>query len=453
MTTSINYMKLIMSLGVIAFAGALIVGGTGAFFNDTETSTGNTFRAGAIDLTVDSEAHYNGSICLPDESTPDVDDDYTWQGGNEYPVGLPCTGTWAATDLGAETFFNFDDVKPGDEGENTISLHITSNPAWACVDVNITQNDDVSSNEPELESGDDENTDSIFDGELAQNLTFAAWLDQGLVEGWQGSEADPQEGDNVWDGDEAEPLLFSNQSGPASDVLGGVSYPLADSNIGTPLEPDETNYIGLAWCAGTQVVDTDADTITCDGSTMGNDTQTDMMEASIAFRVEQTRNNPDFICESPEPQPDETNSLRLENETIVEDGPWEIIEDETYADLTWAGDGDTFNYTLTAQGLAAGTSYSLIYYADGWPGNNPGAFIGSATTDGSGAFVLADNVDLGVDLPTLPDGNFSNGAKIWLVLSADYNSGSLSTGPMTAWNPDSYLFEGNVYIHYNDTNN
>ena len=66
--------------------------------------------------------------------------------------------------------------------------------------------------------------------------------------------------------------MFSNQSGPASDVLGGVSYPLADSVTGPgPMTPDETNYIGLAWCAGDQVVDTNASTITCDGAGMGND--------------------------------------------------------------------------------------------------------------------------------------------------------------------------------------
>lgn len=444
-----SYKKIFMSASTIAFVTALVVGGTGAFFSDTETSAANTFTAGAIDLTVDSEAHYNGSVCLLDDTTPEPDD-YTWQGGNEYPVGLPCTGTWEATDLGAETFFNFDDVKPGDEGENTISLHVTSNPAWACVDVNITQNDDVSSNEPELESGDAPDTDSIFDGELAQNLNFAAWLDQGLIAGWQG-DGDPEEGDNIWQGEAAEPLFFSNETGPASDVLGGVSYPLADSNTGFgPMTADETNYIGLAWCAGDQVVDTGAGTITCDGAGMGNDTQTDSMEASIAFRVEQSRNNPDFVCESPVPQPDTTNSLRLENETEVTDGPWIVhSDDDIFADLTWVGDGPTFDYTLNAQGLAASTNYSLIYYADGWPGNNPGALIGTHTTDGAGAIVAgAGNPDLGIDLPSLPDGNFAAGAKIWLVLSSDYNAG---TNSMIGWNPSQYLFEGNVYIHYDDT--
>lgn len=291
---------------MLVFVGAVVVGGTGAFFSDTETSTGNVFTAGAIDLTVDSEAHYNGSMCQVDVNDYDGDQDdteYLWLGGTEYPVGLPCTGTWEATDLGAKTFFTYNDVKPGDEGENTISLHIDNNPAWACVDVEVTKNDDFSSNEPELDGTGDvqEDANNDFDGELAENIKFAAWLDQGNTPGWQNSDEDtgnddPGEGDNIWQGDDAEPLLFSNDSGPASDVLGGKTYPLAmpGLNNSNPIAPLTTNYIGLAWCAGDQVVV--GNTITCDGSNLGNIIQTDTMEASIAFRVEQSRNNDEFSC-------------------------------------------------------------------------------------------------------------------------------------------------------------
>jgi len=55
-------------------------------------------------------------------------------------------------------------------------------------------------------------------------------------------------------------------------------------------------------------------------------------------------------------------------------------------------------------------------------------------------------------LPDPADANSPTGAKIWLVKSADYNSGTAATGPMTAWNPSQYLFEYNL-IKYNDTNN
>lgn len=339
--------SIITSLGMIVFAAAIVVGGTGAFFSDVETSTGNVFTAGAIDLTVDSEAHYNGMICVPNTNTEGDATDYYWQPevgtvAPFYPAqGSPCFGTWEATNLGAQTFFNYTDVKPGDEGENTISLHIDNNPAWACIDVSLTENDDVSSNEPELAAGDATNTASVMDGELAENMKFAAWLDQGTIPGWQNATTtiDAGEGDNVWQGDPAEPLLFSNQSGPASDVLGGKTYALADSTTGFgPMQPLVTNYIGLQWCAGTQVVNTTLDTITCDGAGMGNIAQTDSMKANIAFRVEQSRNNEDFTCVE-RVQPVVTR-LTLEK-SILQDAEGPIVDESLW--------------TLTASGTTAGT--------------------------------------------------------------------------------------------------
>ena len=274
--------KILLSLSLIVFIGIVVAGATGAFFSDTETSTGNTFTAGAIDLKVDSEQHYNGNVCVADDG-----DGFIWEGDADYPVaGTECDGTWEGTDLGAQTFFNLTDVKPGDSGENTISLHVLNNDAWACVDVNLTKNNDNSSTEPELESGDvAENLSDDMDGELAQNVYFTAWGD---------------DGDNIWEVNE--PPLFSNISGPASDVLGGETYALADSvtNNGAVMTGDSTRYIGLAWCMGTQTVNQSGNTITCDGASMGNGTQTDSMEASIAFRVEQARNNDQFVCSRPE---------------------------------------------------------------------------------------------------------------------------------------------------------
>ena len=54
--------KILLSMSMIAVVAVVAIGATGAFFSDTETSTGNTFTAGAIDLTVDSEQHYNNLV-------------------------------------------------------------------------------------------------------------------------------------------------------------------------------------------------------------------------------------------------------------------------------------------------------------------------------------------------------------------------------------------------------
>lgn len=45
--------KIIISLSIIGAVAAIAVGGTIAYFSDTETSTGNTFTAGTLDLKVD----------------------------------------------------------------------------------------------------------------------------------------------------------------------------------------------------------------------------------------------------------------------------------------------------------------------------------------------------------------------------------------------------------------
>ena len=78
---------------------------------------------------------------------------------------------------------------------------------------------------------------------------------------------------------------------------------------------------------------------------------------------------------------------------------------------------------------------------------NPGAQIDSGTTDGGGHLDLQGSVDLGMDLPQPDDANYPGGAKIWLVLSNDYNAASNS---LESWNPTEYLFENNL-ITYNDT--
>lgn len=279
---------------------------TTAFFSDDETSVDNTFQTGAVDLKVDSTAHYAGMVCAYSEQAQgyvwlDEDDDET---NNPRPelLGEFCFGSWASTDLDAtHVFFDYYDVKPGDEGENTISLTVEDNDAWACMYIGNTQDDDNTQTEPEA----DVDPDGPISGELAENLYFTTWLDQGNTLGWQcpvgeaGCEADPGEGDNLWQGANLEPLLFSNEQGPASDVLGGRMYALADANTSFgPLAGGVTHYLGVQWCLG--AMSNNGSEIFCDGSAVGNEVQTDSFFADIEFYVEQARNNPEFSCESVE---------------------------------------------------------------------------------------------------------------------------------------------------------
>src|SRR3989344_1588545 len=178
--------KIILSLSMMAAIAVVAVGATGAFFSDTETSTGNTFTAGAVGFQIDNTSFY-------------------LQNSEGKMIPSPNT-TWALKDLEAgDLFFNFIDLKPGDIGEDTISLHVTNTPAWACVDVNITKNDDMDCTEPELTDDPTCAVDAgLFDGELAQNLNFIFWND---------------DGDNVLEN--GENILTG---GPASNVLNDVTW-------------------------------------------------------------------------------------------------------------------------------------------------------------------------------------------------------------------------------------
>ncbi len=291
------YKKVLLSLGIIAVVSAVAISGTGAFFSDSETSTGNTFTAGSIDLKVDSTAHYAGLICVATGEDQSGNPTYTWELEDpQVPttrpdlLDQPCSGTWALKDLNPQLdkFFNLSDIKPGDDGENTVSIHIDNNPAYACVDITNIQNNDNTHIQPEINAG-DATAGPIGEGELGQNLNFLVWLDQGATPGFSGD--DVGEGDNIWG--VGEPLLTQGTA-PSTNQ----TYTLADSDT-APLPGGTTGYLGVAWCAGTWT-NVGPGTSTCDGSTMGNEAQTDSYSADLTFRVEQARNNGEFQCTPPE---------------------------------------------------------------------------------------------------------------------------------------------------------
>jgi predicted ribosomally synthesized peptide with SipW-like signal peptide len=223
--------KIAISLSIVGAIVVIAIGGTIAYFSNTETSPGNTFIAGAIDLKVDSTCIYNGQTV---ESC-----------------------TWAPTDLDDELFFNFDDVKPGDEGEDTISLHVDSNPAWICAEVSNIVSSENGCNPPEkIAEADCELNE---DGELWDNLYFSIWLEDDC--------------DNIYEPGEGETYVIQNVQ--ASDI----QYPIADSQTGgTPITD---KCVGVAWYVppGT-----------------GNEIQSDSVTGDITFKAYQSKNNDSFVC-------------------------------------------------------------------------------------------------------------------------------------------------------------
>lgn len=219
-------------------------------YSAARSSEGYTFaQSNGFNLTIDSQASYNG-------------------------VPVP-NATWALKNLtpGSDKFFNFSDIKPGDQGENTISLHVNMN-AFACLDFTNLQNAENGINEPES------HVDGSSSGELAQEMEFFAWRD---------------DGDNLFEVGES-PLF-----GPASaqTVLNNKKYTLADSNAGPSLTASSTAYVGIMWCAGDLAVNIVTAVTSCDPTTMANEAQTDSFSVDIAFRAA-TVDQGDFRCQDPQ---------------------------------------------------------------------------------------------------------------------------------------------------------
>ena len=273
--------KILLSIGSIIFAGAILVGGTGAFLADNNTSTGNTFATGIIDLKVDNESYVTNN--------------------NGVLVYSPTT-SWNLSHLAGKLFFKFTDLKPGDLGEDTISLHVKDNNAWACMNIKITATPENGQTEPEDLV---DPTGSPNSGELQKYLYFVFWAD---------------DGDNVY---EKREKIF--KKGLVKDIWNGKNWTLADSqsNIwgtnGSPLVANTTKYIGKAWCFGDMTelpVNQDGKGklgtpqnpslpngplirgtgFSCDGHNPGNIVQSDGIKANVSFSVTQSRNNSKFVC-------------------------------------------------------------------------------------------------------------------------------------------------------------
>ncbi|MFZ2521882.1 MAG: SipW-dependent-type signal peptide-containing protein [Minisyncoccia bacterium] len=286
--------KILMSLGAIVFVVALSITATGAFFSDSETSTGNTLTAGSIDLKIDNTSYVTST------STGQL-------------IASPWT-TWTIRDLTVEKFFDFIDLKPGDMGEDTISLHVDNNDSYLCADITLTSNNENTLVEPEMEDGDVSSTT----GELAQQVNFLWW---------------PDDGDNVLE--VGETVLPGGPLG-AAGVGATTTVTLADSvfniwtGVGGPVPGASTRYIGKAWCFGAitpaPLAQDNATTsgplvrgpgLTCDGSQADNTAQTDSLTADIAFRAVQSRNNGDFQCvvrQTPPPPPPAPATVTIDKE-------------------------------------------------------------------------------------------------------------------------------------------
>ena len=262
--------KILLSLMVIGIAATMLGAGTMSYFSDSEISAGNTFAAGAIDLKIN--VHSTHMQTWPCHGTQDV----------EQPI------IFGEKDLvPGDHLFYWHDIKPGDFGEATISIHVYSNDAWLWMRfVNVVDNEnDITDPEQELD-------DTAPDGELSQNIQVMLWVDQGVTPGFGnddkefgcGREVDgdciecppPEcwggEGDNIWQ-KRFEPVLYV---GTMYDLLYNNNPFFSQHKI----RNCTTYYIGWSWRVPPQV---------------GNIIQTDSLVFDIEFYAQQWRNNPNPV--------------------------------------------------------------------------------------------------------------------------------------------------------------
>ena len=188
-------------IGVVAMAVGM---GTYAYFSDTETSTGNTFTAGTLDLKVDG-----------------------------------------MDDPNVETYFTITNVKPGDSGSQTIQLKNVgtvpepNGPPWTSkvfITISKTLDDDVSCPEPEEEV--DTSCGCGENGELDDYLDIRVrdYYDPSCSDNLRFDETHNL---SVWD---SMGKTFLNDDMPAGDVNCVVIDWSVDSGVGNIIQSDSVGF-------------------------------------------------------------------------------------------------------------------------------------------------------------------------------------------------------------------
>lgn len=188
---------MLAGLGAVGLASAGAGLGTSAYFNDTEYFNNNRLRAGELDLKVDWEAFYYGAS----ETLEPIGAFPTKDGKTQAPIytreqiarhlfqmsldqlnreqrrRVEHRFREQFADRGPDEpgIFRLHDVKPGDWGEATFSLHLFDNPAYLWLGGKLTENAENGMNEPERNHSSD--TTEQY-GELADALRACIFYDE-----------------------------------------------------------------------------------------------------------------------------------------------------------------------------------------------------------------------------------------------------------------------------------
>ena len=195
--THLSRRKLLAGLGAVGVASAGAGLGTTAYFNDTESFQNNSLTAGEFDLKVDWQHEYYGpsESWEPVNAYPDTDGDGVQDiletrdeiAQREYGNMVLSDLTAAEREAVEQEFraqfadlpddfempvIDLQDVKPGDKGEITISMHLFDNPGYIWFGGSLLEDSDNGISEPESEVDDTPNS-----GDLAEAIQAKLWYD------------------------------------------------------------------------------------------------------------------------------------------------------------------------------------------------------------------------------------------------------------------------------------
>ncbi len=249
--------QLLAGMGAVGLASAGAGLGTTAYFSDSESFEDNTLEAGTLDLKLDYKSTYMGgsgrldhvqAMGYPDAEylgdgryllgqAPTPEEEIEWENlvqSSEFDFCSPEADEYLVN--GDEIpVFTLDDIKPGDTGEVTISLHICDNPAWVTMQGEILENLENGMNEPEMEAPDLNGGDV---GELADAIEVCVWYDEDCDNVYEPTGTGQQQ--------ELEVALVSDTSGSMGGSNLSALKSAATSFVGNLSSPDEAAAISFS---------------------------------------------------------------------------------------------------------------------------------------------------------------------------------------------------------------
>ena len=176
-----------MSIGMLLFVAAVVAGATGAFFNDTEVSSGNTISSGALNLSLNGHNNVTEAVVTIEDMKPSQ----TWYSG---PITLGISNN------------------PGRVYKKVVQS------SFECADVITTEPECEAENGTWTDGGDPE---CVGNTGATAYLPEVTWFD---LEVWD-------ETDNEWkiliaDGDELLSTLSSEWI-----YMGSYGYPMMDNEL------------------------------------------------------------------------------------------------------------------------------------------------------------------------------------------------------------------------------